>query len=247
MNGLRVVAIIQARMGSSRLFGKVMKPIAGRPMIHHVVQRTGRIEGVDEVVVATSSRAVERPLVEYVSSMDKARLFRGSEPDVLQRYYHAARSCEADVVMRITADCPLLSPRESSKVLKKYLRHRRWCDYVTNTLERTYPRGLDTSVMSFEVLQRSHTEADHPAHREHVTLYISSNRDRFRLLGVCGDDDYSHLRWTVDTEPDLRLVRRIYDALYWRKKAFEYEHVLELLAEYPEWAQINAGVRQKEV
>lgn len=237
------VAIIQARMGSTRLPGKVMKPIAGRPMIHHVVERTRRVDGVDRVVVATSNQAGERPLVEYVEGLDQVELYRGPEDDVLRRYFDAARAFDARAVVRITGDCPLLSPRVSSRVVEAY--HRRECDGATNTLERTFPRGLDTAVVSLDALRRTHEEAASPADREHVTRYIWSNPDRFSLINVTDDRDRCHHRWTVDEPADLQLVRWIYDALYSPGEVFEYQRVLQVLDEHPRWMEINAGVDQK--
>lgn len=247
MSAPRVVAIIQARMGSTRLPGKVMRPVAGAPMIHHVVERTRRIDGVDQVVVATSTTQRERPLVDYVTSMPGVNVFRGSEDDVLGRYYGAAVAEEAEVVMRITGDCPLLSPRVSTGVLEAFFQSEGGCDYATNTLSRTFPRGLDTAVMSFEALERAHREATAPEEREHVTVYIWSNPERFALLNVRSDIDRHHLRWTVDTAEDLRFVRKVFEMLYPTSPCFEYEDVLAVLDEHPKWCQINADVEQKSV
>lgn len=245
MSQPRVVAVIQARMGSTRLPAKVMRTIAGRPMIDHVVRRTRAIEGVDEVVIATSKKPAERMLVDHVARLEGVELFRGPEEDVLSRFYRAARQFEAEAVVRITGDCPLLSPRVGTRVVQAY--RDRNCDYATNTLERTFPRGLDVAVASFEALERAHREAQTDEHREHVTVYIWSNPGLFELVGVTGDEDHSDHRWTVDTAEDLRLVRNIYGELYGDSRIFEYDEVLELLAERPEWMQINAGVRQKKV
>lgn len=247
MSDLRVVAIVQARMGSTRLPGKVMRPIAGRPMIHHVVERTRCIAGVDDVVVATSRREREQRLVDYVLSRSEIGLFRGSEDDVLSRYYHCANTWNADVIIRITGDCPLLSPRVSGRVLDAYMANRCRVDYATNTLNRTYPRGLDTSVISLETLANAHRRASSPSQREHVTLYVWANSDRFALLGLEDDCDRHHLRWTVDTAEDLRFVRAVYDALYERNPVFEYEDVVRLLDKRPHLCRINEGVRQKPI
>ncbi len=247
MNDRHVVAIIQARMGSTRLPEKVMRSVAGRPMIHHVVERVQQITGVDEVVVATSTKDREKPLVEYVESMAGVKLFRGPEHDVLRRYAEAAEAFSADVVMRITGDCPLLSPRVSAQVLQAFLRSRERCDYATNTLQRTFPRGLDTAVMSVDTLRTAHREATTPQQREHVTVYIWTNPQRFELVGVRDEVDRHHLRWTVDRAEDLRFVQRVYDALYHPSSLFEYEDVLALLEEHPQWIEINRGVRQKPI
>jgi len=243
----RVVAIIQARMGSTRLPGKVMKPVVGRPVIGHVVERTRQIRGVDDVVVATSTKARERPLVEYLSSIDAVGVYRGPEDDVLKRYRDAARDADADLVMRITADCPLLSPQVSARVLDAYLDGEQGWDYATNTRERSFPRGLDTSVMSTALLHRICRRATAPAEREHVSLHVASRPRRFAIVGVVDDVDRSDLRWTVDEPADLELVRQVYRELHGADELFEYQEVLDLFERRPELRQINADVRQKPV
>ena len=243
----RIVAIIQARMGSTRLPGKVLKEIGGRPMIFYVIQRARHISGVDEVVVATSTNEAEGPLVDYVSSLPGVGIFRGPEDDVLKRYYEAAVAYSADVIMRITGDCPLLCPRISQRVLEAYLACEPACDYATNTKPRTYPRGLDTSVMGIDTLERVRNEASSPAHREHVTSYIWSNPDRFEWVNVADDHDRHHHRWTVDTADDLRLIRRIYDAVGTPVPPAGYDEILAALRAHPRWQSINQGVRQKRI
>ncbi|XOB98440.1 cytidylyltransferase domain-containing protein [Deinococcota bacterium DY0809b] len=241
----RVVAIVQARMGSTRLPGKVMLPLAGKPMIHHVVERVRRVPELDEVVVATSTLEQEQPLVECLHEMG-VPVFRGSEQDVLERYYLAAKDFYADAVVRITADCPLISPRVTSAVVRAFLACN-GCDYVSNTLKRTFPRGLDTEVVRFSALERAHREAATPSEREHVTPYIWKQPDRFRIQQYRGEVDLSALRWTVDTPEDFKLARRVFEALYPKHPRFDVDEVLSLLKRHPEWTEINAGVRQKGV
>ena len=242
---MNVVAIIQARMGSTRLPGKVLKPLAGQPMIDHVVARAQCIPGVNEVVVATSTLEKEKPLVSHLKNQSVA-VFRGSEEDVLERYYQAASEYDADVVVRITADCPLLSPQVSGRVMRTLQEKRDEVDYVSNTLVRTFPRGLDTEAFFFETLERTHQEASKLRDREHVTRYVRNHSDRFRLADVESDVDNSYLRWTVDEEDDLQLVRQVYDQLYKPDdSAFEYEDVLRLIEEKPELKRINEHVAQK--
>lgn len=241
----RVVAIVQARMGSTRLPGKVMLPLAGKPMIHHVVERVRWVPELDEVVVATSTLEQEQPLVEYLQAMG-VPVFRGSEHDVLERYYLAAQAYDADVIIRITADCPLISSRVTSGVVRAFLACND-CDYVSNTLERTFPRGLDTEVVRFSALERAHWEATTPSEREHVTPYIWKQPERFRIQQYRGEVDLSTLRWTVDTPEDFEFARRVFGALYPKHLNFDVEKVLSLLKRHPKWAEINAGVRQKGV
>lgn len=242
---MKVVAIIQARMGSTRLPAKVMRPLAGRPMIHHVVERARRIHRVDQVVVATSYRRQERPLVDYVETVLKAPVIRGPEEDVLQRFVDTALCHRADVIMRLTADCPLLSPRVSADVLHAYLTADGDVDYASNTLVRTYPRGLDTEVFGLDTLKRAHQRATAVEEREHVTLPIYGQPSPFKILHITAPRDYPLYRWTVDTAADLDLVRHIYDALYATHPRFDIGDVLQLLQRHPRWVAINDGVTQK--
>ncbi len=239
---MRIVAIIQARMGSTRLPGKVMREIRGRPMIDWVVGRARRISEVHETVVATSVLEREKPLVEHLEAQD-VPVVRGSEEDVLARFVQAAEAEDADVVMRLTADCPLLMPAVSGKVVRAF--NRRECDYASNTIERTYPRGLDTEVILTEALQKTDRKATSSADREHVTRYVRRRPEQFRQCSVAAEIDRSDLRWTVDEEADLKLVRRIYEALGAQAMEADYEDVLGVLEERPEWSDINRQVEQK--
>jgi len=239
---MRIIAIIQARMGSTRLPGKVMREIKGRPMIDRVVERAGQISEVDKTVVATSVLKREAPLVEHLETQD-VPLVRGPEKDVLARFMRAADAENADAVVRLTADCPLLMPEVSGKVVRAF--KRRECEYASNTIERTYPRGLDTEAISTEALQESDRKATGKADREHVTRYVRRRPKQFRLCPVTSGTDRSELRWTVDEEEDLELVRRIFEALGEQAMEADYEDVLAVLEERPEWTDINRQVEQK--
>jgi spore coat polysaccharide biosynthesis protein SpsF len=243
---MKVVAIVQARMGSTRLPGKVLREIEGRPMIAHVLERVGRIDGVDEVCVATSESPLDDPLAAWVEQSGGSGVFRGSEHDVLGRFAGAARSAQADAVVRVTADCPLLCPSVSQRVVRELLAHAARCDYASNTLSRTYPRGLDTEVFSANALLEADRLATDAWDREHVTPYLYRQPGRFAVREVKDSSDNSHHRWTVDTEEDLELVRRIYGAL-WRtgEPPFEYAAILACVAAHPEWTEINQHVQQK--
>ncbi len=211
-------------------------------MIDWVVGRAGRIPEVDETVVATSVLEQERPLVEHLQAQN-VTVARGPEEDVLARFVQAAEIEDADAVVRLTADCPLLMPEVSGKVVQAFKRQK--CDYASNTIERTYPRGLDTEVISTEALQKTDQKATSSADREHVTRYVRKRPEQFRLCPVTGEADRSDLRWTVDEEADLKLVRRIYEALGTQAIDADYEDVLAVFEERPEWADINRQVEQK--
>jgi len=204
----RVVAIVQARMRAARLPGKVLADIAGRPMLWYVVKRVRMARFVDQVVVATSTESADDAIAEFCAQHN-FECFRGSETDVLDRFYQAAKRFDTDVVVRVTADCPLLDSQVIDRVIASYLGNG--YDYVTNTLRYTYPDGLDVEVFSLEALEAAWREASLPAEREHVTPYLRAS-GRFRVHNVEHDVDLSarKLRWTVDEPPDLEFVRAVY-------------------------------------
>ncbi len=235
----KVIAIVQARMGSTRFPGKVLEEIAGHPMLWQVVNRVRMARTVDNVTVATSTESSDRAVADFCAK-EGIPCFLGSENDVLDRFYQAARSYEADAIVRITADCPLVDPQVVDKVVSAYLQDG--YDYVTNTMRYTYPDGLDVEVFSFSALEMAWHEARFPAERQHVTPYISRS-GRFRLHNVESEVDLSsrNLRWTVDEPADLEFVRAIYAYLGNNHKPFGLDHVLQLLEEEPHLMEINAG------
>ncbi len=231
-----IVAIVQARMGSSRLPGKTIADVAGRPLLLHVVERVKRARLVEKVVVATTDRAGDDPIA-TLCQQKGIQYFRGSEDDVLDRFYQTARASAADIVVRITADCPLIDPAVIDKVIIRFQVGD--CDYVSNTLRYTYPDGLDTEVFSFAALERAWRQAKKPSEREHVTPYLRT--EKFRVANVESESPVSpgKYRWTVDHFADLEFVRRIYEA-FSGKNDFGYKDVLQLLAERPELATTQA-------
>jgi spore coat polysaccharide biosynthesis protein SpsF len=240
---MKVVAILQARMGSTRLSGKVLLDLAGRTMLARVVRRVRRAPAVDEVVVATTAAPGDDPIVEECQRLEVA-CFRGSEPDVLDRYFRAAAAHQADVAVRITADCPLIDPGETGRVIRAFLDRKP--DYASNILRRTYPRGLDTEVMTSATLARAWREATEPYQRTHVTPYVYQHPESFRLLAVTGEADLSAHRWTVDSPEDLELVRAVYRRMD-GGDAFSWHDVLRLTAEEPWLGELNRHVRQKQL
>jgi spore coat polysaccharide biosynthesis protein SpsF len=240
-----VVAIVQARLGSTRLPNKVLKDLAGRPMIDRVLERVARAHTIQNTVVATTTHPRDDALVAHARTRGWT-VVRGSEDDVLDRYVRAAAEAKAEVVVRITSDCPLLSPSVVDHAVRAHLEARPAPDYTSNVLPpRTYPLGLDVEVMTRAALERAGREDRNPAWREHVTPYLYRHPEAFRLLRVAHDVDLSHHRWTVDTPQDFELVRRVYEAL--RDEPFEWTDVLALLARHPDWNDLNRGVVQKKV
>jgi spore coat polysaccharide biosynthesis protein SpsF len=237
------LAIIQARMGSTRLPGKVMADIAGAPMLTRVVSRTARATSVDRVVVATTTEPVDDQLVAMCIHQGWD-VFRGSQHDLLDRYYQAALLYRADVVVRITSDCPFIDPEIIDQVVGSLSTSSTRADYASSTiLPRTFPRGLDTEAMTFAALERAWKQDADPMLREHVTPYIYQHPEQFALTRVDNETDLSAHRWTVDTAEDLALVRRIYDSF--TDDYFSWRDVLRLVEEHPDWEDINRGIEQK--
>ena len=221
-----------------------MLDLAGRPMLERVVNRVRRSKTVSNVVIATTIQPGDDTIVDLCESHGW-KYFRGSETDVLDRYYQAASTFKADIVVRITADCPLIEPEIIDTVVNEFLSVYRDADYVSNTLIRTFPRGLDVEVISYTALSKAWQEDHDPASREHVTPYIWRRPEKFRIRNVANDRDYSYMRWTVDTAEDMAFVRKIYD--YFKNDTFSRREVLELLKVHSEWLEINRDVQQKMV
>ena len=239
---MRIVVIIQARMGSTRLPGKVLQDLGGQTVLERVVSRTRRCGLVNEVIVATSVNPADDAIVEACVPL-RVRVFRGSEHDVLDRYFRAAEAAQAEVVVRITCDCPLIDPGVSDKTICAFLDARP--DYASNVLERTYPRGLDTEVVALEALECAFREAQEPFQREHVTPFFYLHREKFKLLSVKGEHDFSQHRWTLDTAEDLEFLQAVYARL--GDRDFNWQDVLRLMENEPKLAEINRGAVQKTV
>jgi spore coat polysaccharide biosynthesis protein SpsF len=234
-------AIIQARMSSSRLPGKIMADINGKPMVRRVVERARQSRMIDSVVVATSDHPDDDILTDYCSRSGIPCL-RGNLNDVLDRYYSAACSIGADILIRLTADCPLLDPTIIDRVIGVFCEGD--FDYVSNTLECTYPDGLDTEVFSFAVLERAWREARLKSEREHVTSYIYKHPEVFRCGGVKHAEDLSAMRWTVDRPEDLMFVRAVY--AHFGTSDFGMTETVEFLKTAPHLSRINAHIQRNE-
>jgi spore coat polysaccharide biosynthesis protein SpsF len=206
------------------------------------VERARRATTLDRVVVATTEESADDAVVALCDERGYP-CTRGSQDDVLDRYYRAAQHHNADVVVRITSDCPLIEPEIIDRVMQAF--HTNPCDYASNILLlRTYPRGLDLEVFSFDALSRAWHEDHNPAWREHVTPYIYRHPELFKLHAISNDVDYSHMRWTVDTPEDLAFVQKIYAAFNGRDD-FSWRDVLRVLEQHPDWLDINRDIQQK--
>jgi len=240
---MNVTAIVQARMGSARLPGKVLMDLGGETVLGCVVQRLRRASRISEVVVATSER-VENDRIAGECDRLGVSCFRGSENDVLDRYLRAATHFRSDVIVRVTSDCPLIDPAVADEVVSAFFDGT--ADLACNDLPCTFPRGLDVEVFSPETLRRAEAIATKSYQREHVTPVIYERPDLFRIASVCGEQDFSQYRWTLDTAEDLQLIREIY-AHFENRQDFCWQHVIELMQHRPELAHINAHVVQKTV
>lgn len=236
------VAIVQARMSSTRLPGKVLREVMGRPLLARQLERLQRIRSDVGVVVATTRNTADDPIVDLCESVG-IPVYRGSEDDVLERYAAAAAYAAADPVIRITADCPFIDPAICRLVLERY--EAGDCDYASNTLVRTYPRGLDTEVFAAAHLRQARRDAPTSTEREHVTPFLYGNPDRFRLCSIENETDLSAHRWTVDTAKDLEFVTAVLERLIPHHPAFAMQDVLEVLQAEPALREINSHVVQK--
>lgn len=238
---MNTVAVVQARMGSTRLPGKVLKDLGGESVLARVVQRLRQSSLITEVVVATSDSAADIAVVREAERLN-VRCFRGSESDVLDRFYQAAHAFHADVVVRITSDCPLIDAEVADKTIQAFMKELP--DYASNALERTYPRGLDTEVVSADALAQAWRKAKQSYEREHVTPFFYEHPDLFRIVSVTNDVDCSSHRWTLDTAGDLELIRAVYDR-FGNRGNFSWRDVVQLLEREPLLSELNANVQQK--
>lgn len=244
---MRVVCIIQARTGSTRLPGKVLKKICEKTVLEHTINRLKRVKNIDEIVIATTDKENDNKIVDEALDLG-VEYFRGSEEDVLSRYYYAAKEYKADIVVRVTSDCPLIDWEVSENIIQYYLDNIDSYDYVSNTIERTYPRGLDTEVFSFKALEKAFNESKLHRDREHVTPYIWDNSNIFKIYHYKNNVDYSELRWTLDTEEDFELISKIYNFLYPNIcSEFKFGDILNLYNNYPELKNINSQIEQKSI
>ena len=231
-----ILAILQARTSSTRLPGKVLLPILGRPMILLQAERIRRSRRIDKLVIATSRESTDDQLTAICTAADLT-VSRGSLDDVLDRFYQAACAESPDYVVRLTGDCPLADPQVIDEVIGHCLVNR--FDYASNTIEPTYPDGLDVEVMTYGSLKAAWTDAALPSQREHVTPFIYQHPGRFRIGSYKGPTDLSSLRWTVDEPEDYNLVKTIYETLYPRDPAFSSSDVMRLLDATPALRGLN--------
>jgi spore coat polysaccharide biosynthesis protein SpsF (cytidylyltransferase family) len=240
---MKITAIVQARMGSTRLPGKVLRDLGGRTVLARVLRRLARASRIHELIVATTDSASDLDVVAECARLQFS-CFRGSENDVLGRYLRAAEECRSDVIVRVTGDCPLIDPELVDEVVAACITNH--ADLSCNDVPHTFPRGLDVEAFTIETLYKVQDMAGQAYQREHVTPLVYERPDIFRTYSVKGDRDLSHLRWTVDTPEDLQLIRAIY-ARFENRDDFGWREALALVDSHPELTEINAHVAQRSV
>jgi len=244
---VKIAAIVQARMASTRLPGKVTARLGDRTILGHVIARLRSCARIDEVVIATTVEPRDDVIVNEARSWG-VRTFRGSESDVLERYWQAAEACGADAIVRATSDNPLVDPGLVGRIIGTFLQGQADGSnlaYVSYTDPPTYPLGAGVEIFTFAALRQAHLEAEQQYEREHVTPFIYRRPERFHFTYVVSEVDLSAHRWTVDTPDDLRLIEEIYAELYVPGRVFGMDEVLALFARRPDLPKINAHIIQK--
>lgn len=240
---MEVVAILQARCNSSRLPNKVLKPILGKPMIQWQIERLSQSKGIDKLIVATSDEASDLPLVQLCNDLNTS-VYRGSLDNVLERFYQVAIQSEPRLIVRLTGDCPLIDPTVVDEVID-FMKTGDF-DYVSNSMEPSYPDGLDVEVFSFDTLKKIYTNAKLPSEKEHVTLYIANNREQFNIGVYKNSTDLSEHRWTVDEPNDFKLVSAIFEGLADLKGDFRMADVLNFLEKEQSLKNLNSSIQRNE-
>ena len=240
---MRVLAIIQARMGSTRRPGKVLEKIHGQTLLEHLLVRLRAVKEFDDIIIATTHHKSDDVLYKWASS-NNIKCFRGSKDNVLSRFYHCASENNAEIIVRITADDPLKDPVVISHAINLFLDHSE-LDYVSNTIKPTYPEGIDVEVFSFEALQRAFNLAVKKSDLEHVTPYIWNNPEEFRVHNFEASLDTSYVRLTVDYEEDIEVVRRLLQRFI-NDPLVPYQDIVNFLSDHPEITKINGNITRNE-
>lgn len=241
---MKTIAIIQARMGSTRLPGKILKPVLGQPMLARQIERVKRAQTLDQIIVATTTDSLDAPIYRLANQLDIPS-YRGSTNNVLDRFYQAALRFNADIIVRLTGDCPVIDPAVIDTTVTTF--HRSHSDYVSNVHRRSFPRGMDVEVFNFKTLELAWRQAKSNYDCEHVTAYIYAKPQRFKLKTILAPPSLGRpeLRLTVDEPADLKLIRQIYQRLYPRKPNFNLQDIIILLDQHPKLTTINKAVIQK--
>ncbi|MBA4407773.1 acylneuraminate cytidylyltransferase [bacterium] len=235
-------------MGSTRLPGKILKELSNKPMLWHIVNRLSHSKIIDEVIVATTDLPEDDEVQKFCET-NNVLFYRGSSEDVLSRYYETALKFNAEIIIRITSDCPVIDPIIIDTMLEYYFQENESgrLGYLSNVHPRTFPRGLDTEIFTFTALGKTYNEATQDYEREHVTPYIYNHPELFSIKNFANEKDYSFHRWTVDTREDFMLIDEIYKALYRKDELFLFEDIIKLFERRPDLFSINQNVKQKKL
>lgn len=244
---MKKVAIIQARMSSTRLPGKVLKEICGIPMLKIQIERIKRCKFIDKIVVATTTKKNDDVVIELCNKLSIST-FRGSENNVLGRFFEAANHYKSDIIIRLTSDCPLIDPKLIDNIVEYYCDNKDNYDYVSNGIIQTYPRGMDTEVFDYNTLKKTFERSKEKFEKEHVTPFIYDPKNGFKLYNYCSVTNLSNYRLTVDTIEDFMLVEEIFSSLYIEKGySFDLFDIIEYLNKNPELVKRNANIKQKDI
>ncbi len=243
MNNRRVNAIVEARMGSTRLPGKTMMPVVGKPSIELLIERLRLASMLDNIILATSTNK-EDDVIEHFCEDKKIDCFRGSSEDVLSRVYNAAKTYETDVIVEVTGDCPLLDPWLIDDCINIFLNSQ--YDYLSNFIEQSYPPGIDVQIFTFEVLEEMERLAKEEKYREHVSLYILKHPEQYKMYNIVAPYELTYPDWhlELDEYKDYELIKLVYESLYYKNPQFKTSDIIMLLKEHPEWLEINKDVHR---
>ena len=243
MDKMKILTILQARVSSSRLPGKVLKMVSGKPMLLQQIERIQRVPSIEQIIVATSTSQSDDNLVDVLREQN-INVFRGSLNNVLDRFYKAASKYNAEHVIRLTGDCPLSDPDIIENVIQQHFELN--VDYTSNTLPASFPDGLDVEIFRFECLEKAWKEAILPSEKEHVTSYIRNNVEKFTHSNVKSSQDLSSMRWTVDEPEDFEFIEKVYQKLYSKNTVFNMSDVLAYLQNHPNLTKINKHIQRNE-
>ena len=245
---MKVVCLVLARVGSTRLPGKILKEICGKTILHHEIDRLKKCKEIDEIVIATTDKEDDDKIVNEAKKLS-VKYFRGSENDVLSRFYYSAKENNADIIVRVTSDCPCIDFEILDKMLiyfkDKY--KEKQVDYLSNTIKRTYPRGYDIEIFTFSALEKSYINAKKEYEREHVTPYIYDKTNNFLKLSFENTEDYSKYRVTLDTIEDFIVIKNIFENLYYKNPYFKLNDVVQYLNNNLHIVDINKHIEQKKL
>lgn len=243
-----VLCIIQARLGSTRLPGKVLKELSGKSVLEHVIYRVSKSNLIDQIIVATTTNKEDDKIVDECFKIG-VNYYRGDENNVLSRYYETAFDKGYETIIRITSDCPLIDPKIIDNMIRYFNNENEkyQLDYLSNSLKETFPRGFDVEIFTFNSLKKAYENATLEYEKEHVTPYIYLNQDKFTIKNYYNSNKYQNYRLTLDTYEDYLVIKNIYDNIYKEDSMFFYEDIISYLNQYPEIANINQHIKQKKL